>query len=426
LLRLPKDFYARPPIAAALAAADFGPVFRAVRTELNMTQEQLATATGLAQSQISKVERGSQRLRSVKVIARVARALSIPSGYLGFPGTDSTRPVSEQANAQKAVLMAAVHLLVDPAGNPLPVAGRIGKSDLERIRQHFELFRLVDERIGGGELRHVVTEYLDRAYGLLGDQVRDPATRGELLRLIGDLHLLVAWMHLDADESAEAGRQWDAALRIARSSQEPVLAAHGLLSRGQALHDRQRYEPALIAMNHALSLVDRAPPAVATMVITAHQGIVHAEMGNRNAALTAIGRAQDAYVASERDDPKWAHLRDEMWLTLAEGRCISRLAHVGLGDAAKGATLVRRAVAMNSVEPGRTAAVMYRELAVAELAVDGLDDAKDAFRRGFAVATSLDSAGAIRRLRADFRRYAMRHVKRDKEIRDIGRDLGAL
>lgn len=426
MLRLPKDFYARPAIAAALAAADFGPVFRAVRAELSMTQEQLATATGLAQSQISKVERGSQRLRSVKVIARVARALGIPSGYLGFPGTDSTRPVSEPANAQKAVLMAAVRLLVDPAGNPLPIAGRIGQSDLERIRQHFELFRLVDERIGGGELRHVVTEYLDRAYGLLSDQVRDPATRAELLRLIGDLHLLVAWMHLDADEAAEAGRQWDAALRIARTSQEPVLAAHGLLSRGQALHDRQRYEPALLAMNHALSLVDRAPPAVATMVITAHQGIVHAEMGNRNAALTAIGRAQDAYVASERDDPRWAHLRDEMWLTLAEGRCISRLSHVGLGDADKGATLVRRAVAMNPVEPGRTAAVMYRELAVAELAVDGLDDAKDAFRRGFAAATSLDSAGAIRRLRVDFRRYAMRHVKRDKEIRDIGRDLGAL
>jgi transcriptional regulator with XRE-family HTH domain len=433
VLRVPNGFYARPAIAAALAAADLGPVFRAVRAELGLTQEQLGLVTGLAQSQISKVERGNQRIRSVEVIARVANALDIPAGLLGFPGASSAPALvspgplmraPEPGNGQKAVLMAAVRLLVDPVSSP-PPAGRIGKSDVERLRQHFELFRLVDERIGGGELRHVVTAYLDHSRGLLSGRISDGNTRAELHRLLGDLHIMAAWMHLDADETAAARAEFDLAQRLARAGREPVLVAHGLLSRGQALHDRQRYEAALHAMGQARAVVDRGPPAGATMVISAHEAIVHAEMGNREATLTALGRAQDAFVASERDDPQWAHLRDEMWLMLAEGRCQARLAHVGCGDADRGVALVRRAVAMNTGGPGRTAATMFRELAVAELAVDGIDDAKRAFRRGMEAATSLDSARAVRRLRVDFRKYAMPHAIHDEEIRDIGRHLGA-
>ena len=435
VLRLPSGFYARPPLAAALAAADLGPVFRAVRAELGLTQEQLGMVTGLAQSQISKVERGNQRLRSVEVIARVAKTLDIPTELLGFPGTDRVAPatdpvpvpsVDEPGNGQQAVLMAAVRLLVDPLGLPLAAAGRIGMSDVDRLRQHVELFRLVDERIGGAELRHVVAAYLDRTRPLLSARISDAYTRAELYRLLGDLHIMVAWMHLDADETAAARRQIDLAQQIARAAREPVLAAHGLLSRGQALHDRQQYEAALLAMGQARALVDRGPPAGATMVVAAHEAIVHAEMGNRQATLTTLGRARDAFAASERDDPQWSFLRDEMWLMLAEGRCLARLAHEGLGDAERGVALVRRAVAMNPVEPGRTAAVMFRELAVAELAVDGLDDAKRAFRRGIAAAKSVESARALRRLGVDFRRYALRHAKRDEEIRDIGRYLGAL
>jgi hypothetical protein len=364
----------------------------------------------------------------------VTRALGIPPGLLGFPGTppdpaDLARALDvpfDDAGAAKAVLLTAVRLLVDPHRSLPPAGSRIGMSDVDRVRQHVGLFRLVDERIGGGELRHLITSYVGRTADLLTGRISDPATRIELLRLIGELHIMASWMHLDVEESVTARTQWDAAMRIARASREPMLAAHGLLSRGQSLYDHQRYDLALEAMGRARSVMDRHPPMAGTMVITAHEAMVHADTGNREAALSALGRAQDAYVAAERDDPQWSFLRSEMWLTLAEGRVLTRLAHAGRGDAGKGAALVRRATAMNAAAPGRTSAVMYRELAVAELAVDGLDDAKLAFRKGLQAASNLDSSRALRRLRQDFRRYALPHAPRDEEIRDLGRTIGVL
>jgi transcriptional regulator with XRE-family HTH domain len=79
-----ESFYDVPELQAALASYDFGTVFRAVRQEGSLSQEELGMLVELSQARISDVERGAHRLGHVAVIARVARALAIPARLLGF------------------------------------------------------------------------------------------------------------------------------------------------------------------------------------------------------------------------------------------------------------------------------------------------------------------------------------------------------
>jgi len=81
---LPVDFYDRPEIVAALAAYDFGSLFKAARAELHMSQEQFGHLVDLGQSRVCKVENGGQRLRDIATVARLASILRTPAELLGF------------------------------------------------------------------------------------------------------------------------------------------------------------------------------------------------------------------------------------------------------------------------------------------------------------------------------------------------------
>lgn len=54
---VPDGFYDTPGMRNALAAYDFGPVFRAVRLQAALSQEELGFLVGLNQSRVSAVER---------------------------------------------------------------------------------------------------------------------------------------------------------------------------------------------------------------------------------------------------------------------------------------------------------------------------------------------------------------------------------
>jgi transcriptional regulator with XRE-family HTH domain len=87
---LPAGFYFQDSIVAALAAYDFGPVFRRVRAITSWSQQTLGELVGLDQTRISEIERGGRRLRDVALVARVATGLWIPPVLLGFGDHETT------------------------------------------------------------------------------------------------------------------------------------------------------------------------------------------------------------------------------------------------------------------------------------------------------------------------------------------------
>ena len=64
------------------ADAQFGPTLRRVRTERGLTQEQLATITGLHRTEISLLERG-QRKPLLETVVALCRGLGLtPAEFL--------------------------------------------------------------------------------------------------------------------------------------------------------------------------------------------------------------------------------------------------------------------------------------------------------------------------------------------------------
>lgn len=82
-------FFSRDAVQRALAAYDFGYLFRAARRTAGLTQVELGEVLEVEQDRISRIERGERKLRDIEAIARIATRLGIPPMLLGF-GADRT------------------------------------------------------------------------------------------------------------------------------------------------------------------------------------------------------------------------------------------------------------------------------------------------------------------------------------------------
>ncbi len=103
-------FFTREPIRRALAAYDFGYLFRAVRRTAELTQVELGAVLELDQDRISRIERGHRQLRDIETIARIATQLGIPPTLLGFRA-DTTSVAAQPAGSAQ-----------DPLTEPAPGA----------------------------------------------------------------------------------------------------------------------------------------------------------------------------------------------------------------------------------------------------------------------------------------------------------------
>jgi transcriptional regulator with XRE-family HTH domain len=65
----------------ASVVEEFGVRVRKARDSRGWTQEELATRTGLAMVQISRIERGKREVR-LTTLLRLAKALGVPAGDL--------------------------------------------------------------------------------------------------------------------------------------------------------------------------------------------------------------------------------------------------------------------------------------------------------------------------------------------------------
>ncbi|MFD7552476.1 helix-turn-helix domain-containing protein [Streptomyces sp. NPDC059816] len=92
-LTVPHELWDRPAMRRALADRDMATVFRLVRQYTGASQSRLGAVTGLAQSDVSAIERGARTVTSADVLDRITAGLHIPNG-LTAPVTAAagTRP----------------------------------------------------------------------------------------------------------------------------------------------------------------------------------------------------------------------------------------------------------------------------------------------------------------------------------------------
>jgi len=181
---------------------------------------------------------------------------------------------------------------------------RVGRGDVEAVRDMTSMFSRIDQRRGGGHARAAVVRYLtsDVASYLRG-RFSDNRVRRDMFTAASELAYLSGWMAFDNAEHAAAQEFFTVAVKLAAEADDPPMAGHVLRAMAhQAVdlgHPRQ-------ALELATASTDGQRYALATPRERALLGVVHARAlaaaGEKRTAAAALNRAEGDLAAAKPGD----------------------------------------------------------------------------------------------------------------------------
>lgn len=423
-------FFAREKIRHALAACDFGYVFRAVRRTASLTQQELGALLDLEQDRISRIERGERRLRDIATAARVSSRLGVPPVLLGFvassvsvaqPGTGAERTEDWVQRRDFSWVVAGVLLgmgldALDVErleqllpGDPAALAtGRLGAADVQAIEDATAAFRRSDFSSGGAMCRPMAVARLRSALALHQAPCTS-AVRERLLLATADLGLVAAWTSYDAQRHNDARRLWMIALSIVEETEHPRaadLSADLLLDMAhQALHLRRPREALqLVQLGYGVASSRRHPVSPSTAsYLASNQAWCHAADGDAQACDRALVRSVEHFaLVDPRSAPPWAAHVDAVELSAQRGHAYYTLA-LTTGDtthAARAIPLLQEAVDGFGSAYARSRAVNLPGLSASHALTGNLDVATRTGREAVEEITALASPRAYDRLQS--------------------------
>ncbi|MGH3698637.1 MAG: helix-turn-helix domain-containing protein [Pseudonocardiaceae bacterium] len=263
---------AAPAMRAALAARDISQVYRLLNAA-GVSQRTIAALVGQSQSEVLEIVHGRQ-VQAYAVLHRICTGLGVPGEAMGlctgaYPGGSAVAELSEEDEAEVlrrqfdhlfavtgvAVLCTAAPGLgrflsptALPAGQPLAVPARIGRADVQAIR---ELTAAVAEtaRTVGGQAGPacLLAEWAD---GFLAAEASDAARR-DLLAALAQLHVIAAWCCHDSYAPIPAHQHFAQAVELATEVGDTYRVSYALSHAAGMLIDRGQ-------PNRALKLVSMA------------------------------------------------------------------------------------------------------------------------------------------------------------------------
>lgn len=181
---------------------------------------------------------------------------------------------------------------------------RVGRGDLDAVRDMVAMFSRIDQRHGGGHARTAVVQYLTTdVSAYLGGRFTDDQVRREMFTAASELAYLSGWMAFDNAEHAIAQRYFTLSVSLAAEADDAPMAGHVLRAMAhQAVdlgHGRQ-------AVNLANASMDGPRYASAAPRERALLGVVRARALAANAqpkaAAAALLRAEDDLAAATPGD----------------------------------------------------------------------------------------------------------------------------
>ncbi|WP_307795458.1 hypothetical protein [Actinacidiphila acididurans] len=226
---------------------------------------------------------------------------------------------------------------VGPGDDPVGVDGTV----VEWLETGVLGLRRLDDRLGGGAVRHRVAADLRLVCGLLRrGQPSGRDTRARLLRVAADLAQLGGWAATDTGRLGAAQRHYLTGLRLAHTAGDRPMAV--ALWGGLALQEviAGRPNDAVAAAEAAVRAAGSAPPAVRALAAS-RLARAHAALGAEGAFRRAMAEAERRLEAARTDPgPPWLYWFDPAELTAQTG-----LALLDLGAAAEAAPLLEKALA---------------------------------------------------------------------------------
>ncbi|ROP35832.1 helix-turn-helix domain-containing protein [Saccharothrix texasensis] len=409
----------RRDVREALSDHDFGTVFRVVREEASLTQEQLGLMVGLSQARVSAVERGHHRIRDVAVVVRIAEALGIPAPLLGFPGAAAGAAAPFGRLSRRDLVNASIGLVLAAPSAAGPVEplerfatrarrgeARLGSADVAAVESITAEWRGRDFRSGGTVVhRLAMRAQVETLHGLLGARC-SPEVRAGFELAFADLVMVAAWAEYDAGEYDSARGLWMSTLSHARRSAHPArtdLVVRALIQMSHhALHlgrpgDALRF----LSLAQTAAATGRPVSALTESYLASNLGWCHAAMGNGKSALRALDEGDSLLdTGGGLPAPPWSHHVTGSERAGMRGLALTVLSREDPRHAAPAARLLARAAAGFGPEYDRTRLMVLPVLAIALLRSGEVDSAVATGRQALDVARRIPSVRVRPRLRA--------------------------
>ncbi|MGH3888511.1 MAG: XRE family transcriptional regulator [Pseudonocardiaceae bacterium] len=277
-------------------------------------------------------------------------------------------------------------------GEPTPVPGRVGATEIAQIRSAGRVFESWDSTYGGGLGREAVLAQLRWSASLL-DATCPARLRAELFSAVGDLADLAAFMAFDVDAHGEARRVFRFALACAEQADDWHLRAQVLGNMALQAIWTGRPDEGLTLTEHALVRADRLTPTERAMLHTYH-GRALAKMRRVRETLIAVGTADDDFAHfAPADDPPFMAYYNTATHAQCTGQALFDLAMLGRNPA-EATDRLAAAVAGHTAGYARSRAISLTKLASLTMATD---DPLEAVALGTA---ALDAVGTVRSRRA--------------------------
>ncbi len=219
---------------------------------------------------------------------------------------------------------------------------RVGRPEIEAIRQMSRAFRDLDNRVGGGRIRSTVVQYLDSNVAPLLRGTYTEEVGRDLFSAAAEMTRMVGWMAYDAEAHGIAQRYLVQALRMARTAGDAALSAEILAAMGhQAVY-----------VGRAGVAVDLARAAQAAAARSGHPALLaechlieahgHAGIGDGRATSASLRAGQKAFGAEPADTPEWLAYFDGAYLSAKIAHCFR-----ALGSDAQTARYAEQSLQMN-------------------------------------------------------------------------------
>ncbi len=331
---------ALPGMRAALANHDISMMYRLLNSA-GVPQRRIAELTGQSQSEVSEILKG-RRVMVYEVLVRICVGLGIPREAMGLgwgtyagdtaadaPGEEDESEVLRRqfdhllglaGTAAFGAAVPGVGKLSAPAtpGQPMAVPARIGRADVEAIRDVTHAVASAARSVGGQA--GPACSFAQWAERCLGADASDPA-RQALLSALAELHVIAAWCCHDSQAPVQSYAHFCTAVDLAIQAQDSYQACYALRHAARMLLERDKPNDALKLLQLAeLHLVDASSgdPRVAPLrcELAMLSGLTRARLGpggiDNEPVRLALAGAWDGWPPPSR------HARACFDLTTAE------------------------------------------------------------------------------------------------------------
>jgi hypothetical protein len=417
--------FARQDFYEACKRRDAGSMVRVLMGH-GITQGQLSSLTGQAQSTLSNYKRGKHQAEYASTFVAFADGLGMPLPLrqaLGVSG-DTSPDTSASASPSLASGMPAdtfdLIRLAEAVGRNggsvkrrdlLSLAATLGataavthseawerlayaltnpsalsESAVKEVEARTVGFHLVEPMVPDIALLKGLTVQLNEISTLLSGTMSDrkDPLRNRLLRAAGESAALAGWSASNSGDSGAARNWYDTAQKAATEAGDPAIVACALAYRSYIPSTKGANGRARALLTEALEILsvnqaDTASPGSIAWISAMH-AVESAQLGDTHQALTSWKRAEEAYsVADPEDDRIWTFFLDR---NRFDSYQIATYSRIGRLDEAQGiaATVISR---IGQQDRGRKKAVIISEdIARAHLARGAISEAAKLAKTG--------------------------------------------